>query len=235
MRSIEELQKTAFRENLSGEEDDLLVDHFLQRSQAETSPKNRIGPLKQAAFFASRAFDKGVRDPEKLTKYLGILTDAQKAAPSDSFRRKLAEVKSTAAGKDARGKVLKKLGRKGTGGKKSVLATDAQLDAIQEELGITLSPAYRMFLCQFAHRQIGTFEPYVASDLVGAAREAWDDGLEPHLLPFLEDNADHYCFDLRSKVEEPPVVFRPHDGTSNETWPNFEAWVEECWIGELED
>jgi hypothetical protein len=235
MRSIEELQRVAFREQLTGEEDDLLADHFQQRSEAEASPTNRLAPLKQAAFFASRAFDKGVREPEKLSKYLRILTDAQKAAPSDSFRRKLAEVKSTAAGKDSRGAILKKLGRQGTGGNKSVLATDAQLVAIQADLGVKLPPAYRMYLCQYAHRQIGTFEPYLASELVSAVREAWNYGLEPHLLPFLEDNADHYCFDLRSKVEEPPVVFRPHDGTSTETWPNFEAWVEECWLGELED
>src|SRR4051794_39778279 len=101
MRSIEELQKIAFRENLTGDEDDRLAEHFLQRSEAEVIPKSRIALLKQAAFFASRAFDKGMRDPETLAKYLRILTDAQKAAPSDSFRRKLAEVKSTIAGKDS--------------------------------------------------------------------------------------------------------------------------------------
>src|SRR4051812_1747322 len=196
MQSIEELEKAAFREQLTGEEDDRLVDLYLQRSAAETNPQKRIGPLKQAAFFASRAFDKGMREPEMLAKYLRILTDAQKASPSDSFRRKLAEVKSVAAGKDSRGAILKKLARKGSAGKKSLLATDAKLDDIQSELGVTLPPAYRMFLRQYAHRQIGTFEPYVAGDLVDTVRESWQSGLEQHFLPFLEDNADHYCFDL---------------------------------------
>jgi hypothetical protein len=235
MRPIEELEKAAFRENLSVDEDDRLVDHFMQRSSAEPSPQKRVGPLKQAAYFASRAFDKGMRQPDTLAKYVRILSDAQKVAPSDSFRRKLAEVKSEAVGKDSRGIVLKKLARKGTAGKKSLLASEEELDEIETDLAVTLPPAYRIYLRQYAHRQIGAFEPFIAGDLVDAVRDAWEGGLEPHLLPFLEDNADHYCFDLRSKVEEPPVVFRPHDGTSNETWPNFEAWVEECWLGELDE
>ena len=67
-----------------------------------------------------------------------------------------------------------------------------------------------------------------------AAQEAWSSGLEPYLF-FLEDNADHFCFDIRSKAEEPAVVFRPHDGTSEESWPNFAAWVEECWLAEEEE
>jgi hypothetical protein len=235
MRTPDELERVAFKEKLTPDEDDLLVDLFLQRAADEKMPQKRTAPLKQAAFFASRAFDKGARDPEHVEKYVKLLTDVQKAAPSDSFRRKLAEMKSVLAGKDSFTSVLKKLARFGEAGDKKVLATDEQLDAIEHSLGLKLPRSYREYLKKYAHRQIGTYEPFVASELEAEARGAWSRELEAHLLPFLEDNADHFCFDMRSRVDEPAIVFRPHDGTSTETWPNFAAWVEECWLGELEE
>ena len=58
-----------------------------------------------------------------------------------------------------------------------------------------------------------------------------DDRLVDYLMQRgAAEPAAHFCVDLRSKAEEPPVVFRPHDGTSDETWTNFAAWVEECWL-----
>ena len=235
MRTPEELERIAFKEALTSDEDDRLVDHFIQRSNDERAPQKKAAGLKQAAFFASRAFDKGARDPDRLAKYVKLLTEVQRAAPSDSFRRKLAEMKSAAAGKSSHEAVLKKLARKGEAGRRDALATDDQLNGVEAALGVALPQSYRQYLKQYAHRQIGTYEPYTAAELEEAAREAWAGGLEPHLLPFLEDNADHFCFDLRAKVAEPSVVFRPHDGTSTETWPSFAAWVEECWLGELEE
>ena len=38
-----------------------------------------------------------------------------------------------------------------------------------------------------------------------------------------------------SGVNEPAVIFCSHNGASNESWPNFAAWVEECWLGELDE
>ena len=114
-------------------------------------------------------------------------------------------------------------------------ATDEFLDTVQDSLKTALPPSYRTYLKQYAHRQIGTYEPYTAAELADAARDAWSHGLESYLLPFLEDNADHFCFDMRSNSAEPPVVFRPHDGTSSEIWANFPAWIEECWLTELDE
>jgi hypothetical protein len=235
MRPVEELLKVAFKEPLSVEEDSALVSHFQALADAEPVVGKKAGSLKQSAFFACRAFDKGARDPEILAEYVKLLTEAQRVAPSDSFRRKLAEMKSAQKGKNSYEASLKKLVRSGEAGSKKLLATDEQLNGIEAELGVKLPASYRFFLTKYAHREIGTFEPVVAAELAAFVREAWDGGLEAHSLPFLEDNADHYCFDLRSKVEEPPIIFRPHDGTSKETWPNFAAWVEDCWLGELDE
>ena len=235
MRSPEELERVAFREALTAEEDGLLVDLFLERASRESTPRTKAPALKQAAFFASRAFDKGAWDPADLAKFSKLLADVQRASPSDSFRRKLAEMKSALSGKDSQAAILKKLAKMGSAGSRDDLADDEALDGIEEDLGVTLPPSYRSYLKKYVHRRIGTYEPYTAAQLADAAREAWDAELEPYLLPFLEDNADHFCFDLRSEMDEPPVVFRPHDGTSTETWPNFAAWIEECWLAELDE
>jgi hypothetical protein len=235
MRSPEQLKRVAFKEALTVEEDDMLADLFVQRAAGEIVAQKKRSALKQAAFFASRAFDKGARDPDRIGKYVKLLTDVQRVAPSDSFRRKLAEMKWAPAGKDSHSEILKKLSRHGEAFDKDVLATDDELDEIESSLGLTLPPSYREYLEKYAHRQIGTYEPYTAGELESAAREAWSAELETHYVPFLEDNADRFCFDMRSKVKEPPVIFRPHDGTSTETWPNFWAWVEECWLGELDE
>lgn len=235
MRTAEELERIAFRESLTGEEDHCLVGLFTERASRPSGAREKTPLLKQAAFFATRAFDKGARDPAALERYRAVLAEVQRIAPSDSFRRKLAEVKSALSGKDSHGAILKKLARQGSAGTRSNLADDAALDEIQARLQVALPPSYRSYLKQYAHRLIGTYEPYTAAQLADAAREAWDGGLEPCLLPFLEDNSDLFCFDLRSTLAEPPVVFRPHDGTSTETWANFPAWVEECWLAELDE
>jgi hypothetical protein len=233
MRSPEELERVAFRQTLTPEEDDELVKHFLHRASTE-SPQKAKGPLlKQAAFFASRAFDKGVRDPGRVGDYISVLASVQKVAPSESFRQKLVEMKAALRGRSGYEAALRKLGRKGTALGLEVLATEAQLDHIETSLNVKLPPSYRHYLLQYAHRQIGTYEPFTAVELEGAVREAWGQGLEQHLLPFLEDNGDYFCFDQSAKRDEPAVVFWPHDGSSNESWPNFVAWVEECWLAEL--
>jgi hypothetical protein len=235
MRTPEELERVAFKEPLTSEEDDALVSCFRRRADEDRVPKTKTSLLKQSAFFATRAFDKGARDPERLKEYVRLLTEVQRAAPSVSFRRKLAEMKSVLAGKGSHESILKKLARKGEAGPRDILATDEHLDSVEAALGVSLPESYRHYLKSYAHRQIGAYAPYSALELENAIQTARTQEVEPYLLPFLEDNADYFCFDMRSKVPEPPVVFWSHNGTSDETWPNFAAWVEECWLGELED
>ena len=235
MRTDTELERVAFREKLTAAEDVLLVDLFERRAAEERDERKKASHLKQAAFFAVRAFDNGAHDPEQLARFVKLLTEVQNRDPSDSFRRKLAAIRSLAAGKDAHESILKKLSRVGDAGDKSVLATNAELDEIEVDLGVPLPKSYREYLGRYAHRLVGTYEPYPAGELVSAAQEAWAGGLEEYYLPFLEDNADYFCFDTRGSIPEPAVIYRPHDGTSDETWPNFAAWVEECWLGELDD
>ena len=164
MRTPEELERLAFRERLSADEDHCLFEHCRSRAQAAQHPRGQIAALKQAAFFAMRAFDKGSQAPARLQEYIGVLVQVQQRAPTPSFRRKCAEMRSVAAGR--------------------------------------------------SH----------AADQV---RAAWAYGVPQHLLPFVECNGDYFCFDMRVRLPEPPVVLCAHDGQSDEIWPTFAAWVEE--------
>src|SRR5689334_11527625 len=100
-RTPEELERIAFKEELTLDEYDPLVEFHVQRAATEGTSRNKAPSLKQAAFFSTRAFEKGARDPERVGKYVKLLTDAQRIDPSDRFRRKLAEMKSVLAGKDS--------------------------------------------------------------------------------------------------------------------------------------
>ncbi len=68
MRSIEELERAAFRETLTAEEDDRLAALFVQRAADEANSKKIAPDWKQATYFASRAFDNGMREPAMLAK-----------------------------------------------------------------------------------------------------------------------------------------------------------------------
>src|SRR5579872_800325 len=87
MRPVEELERIAFREPLTTEEDARLAELFAGRAAAGGAARQHAGAMKQAAFFGARAFDKGERDPAALSRFAELLAEAQRLAPSESFRR----------------------------------------------------------------------------------------------------------------------------------------------------
>ena len=54
MRTEAELERVAFREKLTADEDVLLVDMFERRAGEERDDRKKASHLKQAAFFAAR-------------------------------------------------------------------------------------------------------------------------------------------------------------------------------------
>ncbi|MDB5197374.1 MAG: hypothetical protein JWP88_1745 [Flaviaesturariibacter sp.] len=108
----------------------------------------------------------------------------------------------------------------------------------EEELGVKFPPSYIKFQLEYSNLSYGTFEPYLLSeggsylDLINAVKEARVFGLPDHLLPFLADNGDYYCFDLTTNAPEYTVRYWSHDGTTDESWEGFLDWVERCWIEE---
>ncbi len=123
------------------------------------------------------------------------------------------------------------------------LPTEQEVDQLEAKLGVKLAPSYREYLLHYSDVNVGTFEPYWVYrdgsylDLIQGILEARQDPNFPrHYMPFLCDNGDYYCFDLKSPGPEYQVVYWSHNGPTQESWRDFPTWVEECWIAEtLED
>ncbi|MDX5442584.1 MAG: SMI1/KNR4 family protein [Hymenobacteraceae bacterium] len=118
------------------------------------------------------------------------------------------------------------------------LPTIEDVKTAEEKLGVKFPPSYVRYQLEYSNIFFGIFEPYRLFengsylDLISSVREAWKNEVPNHLLPFLEDNGDYFCFDLNSASPEYEVRFWTHNGTTNEKWKNFLDWVEKCWIGE---
>lgn len=112
------------------------------------------------------------------------------------------------------------------------LPTEDEVCAAEKALGLTFSADYRRYLLEASNTVYGTLEPALVIpdagylDLVEIAKFAWEGMCLPrNLLPICDDNADYYC--LNEKGE---VLFWPHDGTSEEKWPDLATWIKEVWI-----
>lgn len=123
--------------------------------------------------------------------------------------------------------------------KPAQLPTEQQVCDVESLLGVKFPPSYRDYLLHYSDVNFEAFELYRVFqdgsylDMVKEIHEAHDlVELPTHLLPFLHDNGDYYCFDLSTPGPEYKVVFWSHNGIVDESWTDFAAWVDECWIGE---
>jgi hypothetical protein len=115
--------------------------------------------------------------------------------------------------------------------------------AVEEKLNVKLPPSYVKYQLEYSDVVFGHYDLFQIIndgsplDLVNEIQEARKNyGLEAHLLPFVEDNGDYFCFDLKTPAPEYEVVYWSHNGITNERWKNFLDWVGNCWIKEgLED
>lgn len=119
------------------------------------------------------------------------------------------------------------------------LPTEADVRAAEAALGVTFPPSYVRFQLHYSDVSFGQYELFGLSGDEGDAallmevKEAREhNDLDEHLLPFVEDNGDYFCFDLTSAAPEYEVVYWSHNGTTGERWNNFLDWVENCWIKE---
>lgn len=119
------------------------------------------------------------------------------------------------------------------------LPTEADVVTAEEQLAVKFPPSYVKYQLHFSHVLYGHYELYQLFDdgshldlvtEVGEARKHHN--LGAHLLPFVMDNGDYFCFDLRAPAPEYEVVYWSHNGITDERWKNFLDWVENCWIKE---
>jgi cell wall assembly regulator SMI1 len=114
------------------------------------------------------------------------------------------------------------------------LPTASEVESVEEELGLSFHPDFRRYLLEVSDVVFGTIEPVTITNsaahtyLATVAKDGRDySNLPVDYAPICESNSDLYCVTPDGKV-----VFWPHDGTSDESWPSVAAWIEDVWIGE---
>ena len=114
------------------------------------------------------------------------------------------------------------------------LPTASEVENVEAMLGLSFHPDPRRYLLEASDVVFGTIEPVTITSsgahtyLVSVTedgRKHWS--LPANYVPICESNADLYCVTPDGKV-----VYWPHDGSSDQSWPNLAAWIEEVWIGE---
>ncbi len=117
------------------------------------------------------------------------------------------------------------------------LPSASEVSSVEARLGLSFHPDFRRYLLEVSDVVFGTIEPVTITDseahthLVSVTedgRKHWN--LPADYTPICESNADLYCVTADGKV-----VFWPHDGTSDETWPNVATWIEDVWIGDSDE
>lgn len=110
------------------------------------------------------------------------------------------------------------------------LPTADEVEAAEFQLRVKFHEDYRRFLLEASDVVHGTLEPARVTpghlDLVEMVRAAWDqDGVPRNLLPFCYDNANYFCVSDAGEI-----LYWDHNGTTEEKWPNFAAWIKQVWI-----
>lgn len=106
------------------------------------------------------------------------------------------------------------------------IPTDAEIDLVEQTLGLQFHPDYRAFLTSENNVTNAGFEPAVVLPgsghlyLVEMAKIAWDErGVPRDLLPFVDNNGDYFCL-----TETGEVVYWSHNGTTHERWSTLADW-----------
>lgn len=119
-------------------------------------------------------------------------------------------------------------------------ATDEEIAMAECELGVSFPAVFRRYLSEFGYLEIRSAELYGLGagvpqhlDLVRntkAERSEFHPYIPHHLIPFLPNGGgDHYCIDLSSGADDPPVVFWNHELDSEQRPPlladRFTSWL----------
>ena len=123
-----------------------------------------------------------------------------------------------------------------------VLPSMEEISFVEETLNIKYPKSYINFLTGYSNISFGFFENLkmnIVEDFewlyaVNVINDAWDiNNVPKHLIPFVQDNGNYYCFDSRTGNDgEYPIKYWSHNRTTDEKWDNFMDWVEKCWLGE---
>ncbi|WP_224368622.1 SMI1/KNR4 family protein [Hyalangium versicolor] len=120
-------------------------------------------------------------------------------------------------------------------------ASEDDIDAASDRLGVRLAGGYRSFLRRFGWGGVESFElfglgsdvpPYLDLTTVAESeRTEMHPGLASHLIPLMNDGGGNlYCLDSRA-TGEPTVVFWDHTASEKQipspVAPDFVSWLAE--------
>lgn len=112
------------------------------------------------------------------------------------------------------------------------IPTDAEIAEAERKLNFSFPSAYAEFLKSGGNVENALFEPALIFpgcsylDIFELADTAWNQiGVPRHWLPFIEDNGDYFCVSQAGEV-----MHWSHNGTTNETWPNFSTWFQQVCV-----
>lgn len=101
-------------------------------------------------------------------------------------------------------------------------ASDNQITTAEREIGVTFPSVFRSYLAELGYLEFRSAEFYGLGvgvpphlDLVRntiAERTEFHPHIPAHLIPFMSNGGgDHYCVDLNTHADDPPVVFWDHE------------------------
>ncbi len=115
------------------------------------------------------------------------------------------------------------------------LPNEEDINSAERILGVNFHPDYRTFLLKASDVCVGTLEQCILPpnaghcDLIKVTTDAWENGIERHLIPICEDNGDYYCMTPSGEI-----VFISHEYPSNDRWTNLAEWIQSVWLPKAE-
>jgi cell wall assembly regulator SMI1 len=126
-----------------------------------------------------------------------------------------------------------------------VAATDSAIGEAESELGVSFPLRLRTYLTTFGHLEIGHHELYglgpdiphylsIVKETVSERKE-FRPYIPVHLLPIENDGGgNHYCLDISSTHDDPPIVFWSHDDDEEQV-PDIVSSSFTSWLLEVAD
>jgi hypothetical protein len=120
-------------------------------------------------------------------------------------------------------------------------ATEEEIVIAEQRLEVTFPPRFRSYLCECGYLEFGSAEFYGLGagvpnhlDLVRntiAERTEYHPQIPGHLVPFMPNGCgDHYCIDLSTRSDDPPVVFWDHELINTKQKPQRLAETFSSWL-----
>ncbi|MDP0561627.1 MAG: SMI1/KNR4 family protein [Candidatus Endonucleobacter sp. (ex Gigantidas childressi)] len=112
------------------------------------------------------------------------------------------------------------------------LPVDDDLLTTEEAILMALPYDLREFLLMVSDVVYGSLEPVTVSDpcshtyLPEIASQAWNMGMERHLIPICQIDDSYYCIDIEGEIS----LWSIGGNLSDKTWESIWHWIQDVWL-----